>query len=199
MKTTSMRLLIVAILISVSTVASAQLRIGPMAGVNLSNIGGDDTDDNAMKIGFHFGAMVELGITDNFIINPGVLYSMKGSQSDSLSDMKANLSYLEIPINAKYRLESGLNFFAGPYLGFLLSSEYTDGTNTVDTKDFTESMDYGLNIGLGFDMESGLGFSAQYGLGFANINKDQDIAGYETPNNTNSTIGVSVRYMFGGK
>lgn len=199
MKTTSIKLLLAFTLISLSTIASAQLRVGPIAGVNLSNIAGDHTDDNAMKLGFHFGAMVELPITDNFIINPGVLYSMKGTQSDSLSDYKFNLSYIEIPINAKYRMESGLNFFAGPYLGFLMTSEATDGNNTVDFKDFTESMDFGLNIGLGFDMDMGLGISAQYGLGLANINKDRDLPGIDTPSNTNSTIGISIRYMFGGE
>ena len=161
---------------------------------------GDNSSSNAMKIGYHFGGVVELGITDNFIIAPGILYSLKGAQDKDNSSIKDNLSYLEIPINAKYRLESGLNFFAGPYAAFILSAKVTDGTTDVDVKDFVESTDFGLNFGLGFDMESGLGFSAQYGLGLSNINKGVSGA-TTTSSNKNAVIGVSIRYMIlgGGK
>jgi len=191
---TSVKLILTVVCLSISLAASA-LTFGPVAGVNLANISGDGDSSNAMKTGFHFGGIVELSITDNFIIAPGVIYSLKGTQDKDDSKFKANLSYIEIPINAKYKLESGLNFFAGPYLGFLMSAESTDGTNDTDIKDFLESSDYGFNVGLGFDMESGLGFSAQYGMGLASITKD--VAGIAI-DQKNAVIGISVRYMLGG-
>jgi opacity protein-like surface antigen len=195
---TSTKLILTALCLTFSLFAGAQLKYGPVAGVNLANISGDNTSDDAMKIGFHFGGVVEISVNDNFVVAPGILYSLKGTQSKTDSKFKSNLSYLEVPINAKYKLESGLNFFAGPYVGILMSAKATDGTNDVDIKDFVQSTDFGLNVGLGYDMESGLGFSAQYGLGLANINKD--VAGASsTPSNKNTCIGVSVRYMLGGK
>jgi hypothetical protein len=190
---TSVKLLLTVLCLSISLAASA-LSFGPIAGVNLSNVTGDGDSSNAMKVGFHFGGIVELSITDNFIIAPGVIYSVKGTQDKDVSDNKLNLSYLEIPINAKYRLESGLNFFAGPYVGFLMSA--TAEPSGTDVKDFLESSDIGLNVGLGFDLEGGLGFSAQYGMGLTSISKD--IAGTSI-DNKNSTIGISIRYMLGGK
>ena len=179
------------------SLAAHGLGFGPVAGVNLANITGDNSGGNAMKIGFHVGGVVELSITDNFIIAPGLLYSIKGAQDKDNSKLKFNLSYLEIPINAKYRMESGFNIFAGPYIGLLMSATLTDGTTDFDSKDFVETTDFGLNVGLGFDMESGFGFSAQYGLGLANINKD--VAGItSSDSNTNAVIGISLRYMLGG-
>jgi opacity protein-like surface antigen len=178
------------------SIAASGLGIGPVAGVNLANISEEDNSQNSMKVGFHIGAVLELSITDNFIIAPGVLYSIKGTQSTDNSDLKINLNYLEIPINAKYRMESGFNIFAGPYIGLLMSAEVTDGTNDVDFSDFVESTDFGLNVGLGYDLESGFGFSAQYGLGLSDISKD--VSGFESGTTTNAVIGISLRYMLGG-
>lgn len=176
---------------------NAQIKLGPVAGINMANISGDGDSSNAMKLGFHFGGIVDIAVSDNFIVSPGVIFSIKGTQDKDESKFKSNLSYIEIPINAKYQMESGLNFFAGPYFALLLSAKATDGTTDVDVKDFVNSSDFGVNVGLGYTLESGLGFSAQYGLGLANINKD--IAGVDdTPSSKNSCIGVSVRYMFGG-
>jgi hypothetical protein len=178
-----------ALLIS-TNVSFAQF--GITAGANLSNIGGDNTDDNAMKTSFHAGLTYDLGITDHFFIQPGLIYSMKGAQSDSLSDFKFNTSYLEIPILAKYKLESGLNFFAGPYLGILMAAKFTDGTNDLDVKDQMESTDFGLKLGVGYQLGMGLGFNVHYELGLSNIYKNND------GTNTNSVIGIGVSYTLGG-
>ena len=197
MKTrTFTKLTLIVVALTVSLFANAQVKFGPIAGVNLANIGGDESSENAMKIGFHVGGIVEISVNDNFMVAPGIIYSIKGAQDKTNSDFKVNLNYLEIPVNAKYKLESGLNFFAGPYIGILMSAKATDGTIDVDVKEFVQSTDIGVNIGLGFDLESGLGFSAQYGLGISNINKD--FAGIpNTTTNTNNCIGISIRYMLG--
>ena len=196
MKTrTFTRLTLIVVALTVSLFANAQVKFGPIAGVNLANVGGDESSDNDMKLGFHVGGIVEISVNDNFMVAPGIIYSIKGTQSKTNSDFKVNLNYLEIPINAKYKLESGLNFFAGPYIGILMSAKATDGTTDDDVKEFIQSTDVGLNIGLGFDLESGLGFSAQYGLGLSNLNKD--FAGLTTSTNTNNCIGISIRYMLG--
>ena len=184
--------------LSISLFAGAQVKYGPVAGVNLANISGDYTENAAIKIGFHVGGVVEISVSDNFVVAPGVLFSLKGAQDKDNSKFKENLSYIEVPVNAKYKLESGLNFFAGPYVGILISAKFTNGTTDVDIKNEINSTDVGVNVGLGFDMESGLGFSAQYGIGLSNLNKD--VAGStSTPSIKNSVIGISVRYMLGDK
>lgn len=187
--------LLLVLLLFAATTSFAQTRFGITAGVNLANIVGSDAgDDNAMKIGVHGGLIVDLGITDNFIIEPGVLYSMKGSQSKDDSEIKLNLNYIEIPILAKYKLESGLNFFLGPYVGFLMSA--TGEPGGVDFKDAVESTDFGLKVGIGYELESGLGFNAHYEMGLAKISKE--ILGVQ-PSTNNAVIGVGISYMFGGK
>jgi hypothetical protein len=119
---------------------------------------------------------------------------MKGSQSDSASDNKLTLSYIEIPVLAKYKLESGLNFFLGPYVGFLMSASADPGG--VDVKDFVESTDVGLKVGIGYELASGLGFNAHYEMGFTKLSKE--VLGVQ-PSTNNTVIGIGISYMFGGK
>ena len=173
-------------------------KFGITAGLNMANVAGDNASDNSMKMGLNAGAVVDLGLSDNFSINASVLYSQMGDQSKASSSNKLNLNYITIPILAKYRLSSGLNFFAGPYLGFLMSADYKSSAGSVDVKDQVQSTDFGLHVGVGFQLEGGLGFNARYGLGLSNL--DKSVAGVSpTPSNTNSLIAINVSYMFGGK
>ncbi len=193
MKKTFVKVLVLVLLaVAGATVAQAQIKYGPMLGANLANIKGDFDDDNAMKFGMHIGGVVDIGISDNFSIMPGALFSMKGTQSDEESKYKTNLNYIEIPVLAKYQLESGLNFSAGPYLGLLMSAKATDGDNDVDIKDDLAGTDIGLKFGLGYQLESGLGFNVNYGLGMTTIADDSDI------DSKNNVIGISVMYLLGG-
>lgn len=60
--------------------ANAQTAFGLRAGANLANVGGDEADDAKMKIGYHIGAYANIGLTDMFAIEPGLLLSTKGAK-----------------------------------------------------------------------------------------------------------------------
>jgi hypothetical protein len=171
------------------------LAVGITAGVNLSNVYGSDVTDNAMKIGFHGGVLVNLPLNPNFSIVPGALYSLKGTQSDINSDYKINLSYLEIPVVVNYKLDNGLGFFIGPYLGILLAATAEPGG--VDVKDQAETIDFGGKAGISYMLPMGLSFNAHYELGFTDIMKAP--SGGTAPSEKNNNIGVGVAYWFGSK
>lgn len=190
-----------------SSAFAQEIAFGVKAGANLANISdlpeGAETD---MLIGAHVGPLVKIPINENFSIIPELLYSMKGFKVD---DDALSLSYLEIPIMANYQLESGLNFELGPYVGFLLAAD-AEGT---DVKEFMESTDVGVGLGLGYRLESGLGFGARYSLGLTTLNKEQTITiivgtdpvtglpifatATQEAYGKNSVIGISVSYLFG--
>lgn len=179
--------------------ANAQIKYGPVLGLNLANVVGDESDDNAMKLGAHIGGVVSIGINDNISVEPGIQFSMKGTQSSEESKYKTNLNYIDIPINLRYAFGedgTGFNIGVGPYIGILMSAKATDGDNDVDIKESVNSTDFGVNVGVGYALESGLGFGAGYGLGLANLNKGE---GSDDFKNTNALIQISVRYMLGGK
>ncbi len=133
-----------------------------------------------------------------------------GIVSKSNIELSAKMNYINIPLMFKYYVTEGISLELGPQIGFLISAKadssvktkITDGTtvlseinseaNGTDVKDNIKSLDYGLNIGVGYKMENGLLFGARYNLGLANLN---DLEGTDF-SNKNSVISISVGYFF---
>lgn len=157
--------------------AQAQLKFGAKAGVNLATLTGDFADDAKMKVGFNAGGLVEYKLTDKFALQGELLYSLQGAKTEDRTDYlfgeyeeeenKINLSYINIPILAKYYIVKGFNVEAGPQVGILVSAKskveytevYDDGdglvtyseSSEVDIKDNVKTVDVSFNIGAGYD------------------------------------------------
>jgi hypothetical protein len=173
--------------ILISTSAYGQMsRFGVKGGLNLSNMTGDNTNDNTLKAGFHAGAFGKFEITEEFAIQPEFLYSAKGFTStfDNIlaeGDAQFNLNYLEIPINVVYNLSEDFAFHLGPYLGYLANANVStnteilnffqiDSSDELDTNNFNR-LDLGLTAGLNFNMNR-LIFGFNYNLGLTKVAKD---------------------------
>ena len=185
----------IAVIAAANTASNAQMTHGPVAGLNLANVGGDDAENNSMRISFHIGYGVGFNLTDNISLNPQLLYSSKGAKYDAGDeDAPLSLNYIELPIWGRYNLESGLHFDFGPYIGFLMSAKY-DGESEFPggekVKDNYTGTDFGVGFGLGYELESGLGFAANYNLGLSNI------ADYEGGDLKNNLIKISLSYTLG--
>ncbi len=101
---------------------------GVKAGLNMSKI--TNVEDAKMLLGFHAGAVVDVEIGDQFSVGTGLILSTKGVKiEESVEEFGAKMTftaklvpmYLEIPVNAKYKIDLGgknLYFAAGPYLAF---------------------------------------------------------------------------------
>lgn len=156
---------------------SAQdLTFGVKGGVNFSNFTGDDFDADGTT-GFYVGGLADISLTDEFHFQPEVLYSMEGAKD-------ASLTYLRIPLMAKYYIADSFALLAGPSLGFKVGAE----DDFID--EATKSMDFGLGIGAAYELENGFFFDARYNLGLSNIS-DVDEAELK---NTNIQIGVGFRF-----
>ncbi|MEL1245312.1 porin family protein [Flavobacterium sp. DGU11] len=172
--------------------AQAQdIKFGVKAGLNIANQGGDAETDGSL-MGFHVGGVAELKISETFSVQPEVLYSMMGAKYKDLgveTDLK--MSYINVPILAKYYLMEGLSLEAGPYVGFLMSAKAED----TDVKDGYKSIDFGLAGGVAYDLPMGVFFQARYMAGLSDINDTEAEIG-STPKITNNAIQVSVGYKF---
>jgi Outer membrane protein beta-barrel domain len=181
-------------------IINAQIAFGAKAGVNFSDITGENVDSFDGRTSFHFGAVAEIEISEKFSFQPELLFSSQGSdysedfEGDDF-DGTVKVNYLNVPLMAKYYVTEGLSIEAGPQIGFLLSAtdEYDDEEDDID--EFLKSTDFGLNLGLGYKLDSGLFFNARYNLGLSD-NLDAD--GFETDGAEykNSVIQISVGYFF---
>ena len=192
-------ILFAALAIFVIANSNAQVNFGAKAGVNFADITGDDLDSFTGRTAFHIGFVAEIMITETFAFQPEIMYSAQGSDYEESFEGEtftgeAPIDYINVPLMAKlYVGEGGFSVEAGPQVGFLMSAKFKEDGEEVDIKDDLKSTDFGVNLGLGYKMESGLNFGARYNLGLSNAN-DSDIddgAEYK-----NSVIQVSVGYFF---
>ncbi|RRA92304.1 porin family protein [Paenimyroides viscosum] len=190
-----------------TAVAQQQVKFGPKAGLNFANLSGDDNSD--MLTGFHVGAVAEIKFNEKFSIQPEVVYSAQGSSRSGSTTLlgitssfegKQKLDYINVPIMAKYYIIDGFSVEAGPQIGFLMKAESELDTTIAgvnsnvkgDNKDSFKSTDFGLGLGLAYDLPVGLFVNARYNLGLSDI-RENTSAGDAVKNNV---IQVGIGYKF---
>ncbi|WP_322550602.1 porin family protein [Flavobacterium psychraquaticum] len=182
------KLLLVAAIavLAVSNINAQEIKFGVKGGLNLANVSGDNTKAFDPVTSFNLGLMSEISITDKFSFQPELMYSGQGYSFNS--DNVVELSYLNIPLMAKYYVAKGLSIEAGPQIGYLFSAK----NESVDVKDSFKKIDFGANVGLGYKLENGLNFGVRYNLGLSNIN---NISG-SSDKYKNGVLQASVGYFF---
>lgn len=187
--------------LSATGVAQQQVKFGPKAGVNFANL--SNVDDSEMKTGFHVGAVAEIKFNEKFSIQPEVVYSAQGTKftSDN-AEVKYNNDYINVPIMAKYYIVDGFSVEAGPQIGFLMKAEqegsYRGFTGTTDVKDYYKSVDFGVGLGLAYDLPMGLFFNARYNLGLSKVQEDVTVGNvtFKADDVKNNVIQIGVGYKF---
>ena len=132
---------------------------GFIGGLNMSNVSGDDVQDNKIKLGYAVGGFWSFKVGSKFSIRPEIYYTSKGfiletkeNESNAVYDFDItatgtlSLNYIEVPVLGVFSVNRNLNVFAGPYLDYYLSGEmerkiegnikYNDGSGWV-----TENVD----------------------------------------------------------
>jgi opacity protein-like surface antigen len=160
--------------VAFGSVQAQDIQFGAKAGVNFSNLTGDSEADGTT--GFYVGGLADITISDDFHVQPELLYSAEGAKD-------AEISFLRVPIMAKYYVMDGLNLQAGPLLGFKIGAE-------EEFDEITKSLDYGLGLGAAYEIESGLFFDLRYNMGLANIS-DFDGVDFGT---TAFQVGLGYRF-----
>lgn len=155
--------------------SDSSMKFGVKAGLNMTNFAGDAETDG--KTGFYVGGLVDFAVAENFHVQPELLYSMEGADDDY------GVSYLRIPVMAKYYIMEGLNLQAGPEIAFKVGAD-----DLVDEQ--IKSMDFGLGIGAGYELTNGLMFDLRYNLGLANVSESDEI----DVTTTGFQIGLGYRF-----
>lgn len=213
-------ILSLALLAGAAGVANAQtgVKYGLKGGFNGSTFSGADSKGVEYKAGFAAGGFLNFGISDNFSIQPEILYSQKGASSDNLTytsggttyndgTRKITLGYLDVPIMFRYNIGEegkGLYVEVGPQGSFALHqrafTENGAGKEVGDTYKSTDTLNkvqIGYVGGIGYQITSGLGIGVRYTGDFSQIYKQS--LNLPASNVHNSVFQFQVGYAFGGK
>lgn len=92
------------LLIGIFQADAQMLKFGVKAGANFNSLDGDDAQGLDTYTSFHFGALLEVKVFENFAIQPELLYSSQGAKVNEENIKDINFSYITVPVLAKFYL-----------------------------------------------------------------------------------------------
>ena len=204
-------LLVISVLISSVSFAQTTPSFGVKAGILSSGFRGDAANNfNSIldltngKVttkdytGFFAGGYGNIPVTQNFSIEPGIYYSLKGYELDGAISIKglnflgANAKailqsqYVDIPVLLKGNF-GGFQIFAGPQISYLASANLKTtagvlGINllnkTMDATSQFNRWDAAVTGGIGYQFTNGMNISAAYDYGLLRADANQSVNAY---------------------
>jgi len=164
--------------------------LGLKAGLNVSTI---SADDSSSKAGFYGGAFVNLPVGKDFSVQPEVLFNGVGAKYDGNSDLRANLSYISVPVMFQYNALPNLYLEAGPQFSFLVDSQFKYKNLSVKANDDVKGFDFGIGIGAGYYVTKNIGITARYIAGLTDVLKE--VQGMQ-PEGKNNVFQIGLAYKF---
>lgn len=182
---------LIAVLLLTATASTAQkYQIGLKGGVNISNFTAvpfNNVSKSAL-VSFHGGGFINFLLGDNFSIQPEALFSTQGSKlDDGTNKLSYKVSYLSIPVMAKFEFNGGFFLEAGPQFSFKLSEDVPNSS----VGDFAKSLDLAAAAGLGFHGKSGFGIGGRYLAGISKVGDFSSTAA-RNPDFKNSTAQIYI-------
>jgi hypothetical protein len=178
---------------------AARIRFGGRLGINSATASGDDVEDAERRTGFAIGAFALIPAGPNLTIDVGASYSQRGATVEAgEDDGTIALDYIVAPVTAVYSFPAGPAFdvrvFGGGYLGLLLGAEVEAGGQSVDIKDETKSLDFGIVLGGGVSTPMGNGVALidlRLDLGLSSVDDSDEEADVK-----NQVISINAGYAF---
>ncbi|MEO6733535.1 MAG: porin family protein [Ferruginibacter sp.] len=201
--------------------ATEGISFGLRFGGNLNSITGNDSHGNSLekdsKIGASIGVNVEIPVAPNFVVQPGLLFSNKGTKSTETSGSQTAtgttyITYAEIPLYLLYKPALGPGaalLGVGPYAAYALGGKYTinpGGDNTIKFKNvvrdsdpdvpYLKAFDAGINMLIGYQFVNRFSVQLNGQFGLANINPKYEDEPDDKPSYKNIGFGISIGYRF---
>jgi hypothetical protein len=197
-------------LISFNAMQAQEIKYGLKVGMNVANLNVDEAGfpSTSSIVNIHIGGFAEIMLNKKLAFQPELLYSAQGAKFDYLFDDGAGtlydtentfkLSYINIPLMIKYYPESKFFFEAGPQVGFLTSAKLKVnvtgfGSDTQNIDEAFKSIDFGLNLGAGYNISKHATINARYNLGLSNIGENES---GDNSKVLSRVLSVSVGYIF---
>lgn len=153
---------------------SMATRYGALLGITGSTIGGESDSYNSLLIGGQGGFLLSIdpGVPDHIVWQVEANVSMQGAKyTDPGVSGKVQTTYVNLPIVIQNKMSSGFFGEAGLQPGFLVSAKDKYNGRTDDYKDYVNTFDLSVPLGLGFHFSKIVAINLRYMFGLSNINK----------------------------
>ena len=160
--------------------AMAQVQFGAKVGVDATNFWGKNVE-HGMQLNYQVGVLMEYKFTDKFAIAPEVVFAAQGGKykvaevGDKKISNKYITNYINVPVMLKYYVSPSFSIDLGPQVGFNVYSKFKAGDeNSVDIKDATKKVDFGVGLGGTYNLTENAFVQARYTMGMTNAFKGED-------------------------
>lgn len=203
-------IVVIVALLSFNALQAQKVKYGLKTGLNIANLnidGGGFPGTNSI-VNFHIGGFAEIMLNKKVAFQPELLYSAQGAKFDYLFDDGTGslydtentfkLSFINIPLMFKYYPESKFFLEAGPQVGFLTSAKLKVnvigyGSDTQNIDEAFKNIDFGFNLGAGYNISKHASINARYNFGLSNIGESEP---GEDTSVKNSVFSISIGYIF---
>jgi opacity protein-like surface antigen len=213
------KVLILSLALLLGIGATAQVKFGVKAGLNVAQIGGGTIENNGVSTdvdasdilaGFHVGGYVNFNFGPILGLQPEVVFSMQGDkESEGGVDVTTRLNYINVPVLLDIKPFTGFSILVGPQIGINMYKSMSAGDESIsgsDLGDFLEAngtkintIDFAAVLGVQYTFIGHLTVGARYNfgltsaLGLTDAAKD---AGRSLSGGANRVIQVSVGWTF---
>jgi Outer membrane protein beta-barrel domain len=152
--------------------ANAQINLGIKAALNLSNVKFPGSPNNSTRLGFNAGLLTQVSIFKKFIIQPELLYSVKGHKFPATNfdgGGTLSLNYISVPVLVGFRPTKKLSVLAGPEFNFLTSANSKFDGKDHDVSKIYRKFDMAVDISVAYKIIAGLGAELRYSYGFDDL------------------------------
>ena len=175
--------LICVIMATGATVAQKQITFGPKVGVDYTHFWDNEVDASG-QFNYQAGAFFEYRFTDKFSLAPEVVFAAQGAKTKQSIETTYHTNYINVPVMLKWYVIKPLSIDLGPQLGINIYSKETtkfipqeapmlkiiaDGTH--DIKDLTKTLDFGVALGLTYNITDEVFVQGRYTMGMLNVFK----------------------------
>lgn len=149
--------------------------------------------------GFNAGFTFDFPVSHTFLITPEILYSQKGYAATTPSgDFTQRSQYIDVPVLAKFRSGSVLNFFVGPQISYQFSSNnsYSSGfaDNLREYYQYSGSKTFVAGVvGIGADINNHVDIRARYAIDLQGTNTNGN---NYVPSYRNQALQISLGFKF---
>jgi hypothetical protein len=214
------KLMLIGILMTGIISHAQKTSLGLRGGVNFYNITGKDMNgdklENKLKTGFNLGLNADIPIGIDFYVQPGAIFSTKGSAKINGTENNITLTYIEVPVNLLYKPELGsgkLLLGFGPYVAFGVGGKlkFDNGNDDLPVKFqnkvslaeliagenlYYKGLDAGANLLFGYEWVNGFSAQLNAGLGLVDITPEIENSTNGKTKGKNTGFGISLGYRF---
>ena len=205
--------LVCTILATGAAMAQKQFTFGPKVGVDYTNYWGNNVEHGG-QLSYQAGLFMEYRFTDWFSASPEVVFAAQGGkyQIKRLDDYYKetdHINYINVPVMLKFYVTPELSIDFGPQVGFNVYSKNTaelkEGGEkdkiTTDLKEYTKTVDFGLGLGLTYNITDEVFVQGRYTMGLTRVfdtkaydNVVLEVIGFDNPKHSNGQISIGYRF-----